>query len=95
MRRRFHFPPGEFPAAAPPRLSQWRVVQLHRIDLIIAIYGSLALSARLWLWQKVLRALTEAKRKRVYSLDKYQQLLAELLNLTARQPNQGARNALF
>ena len=95
MRKQFHFPPGEFLAAVPQRLSQWRVVQLHRIDLIVAIYGTLALSARQRLCYKALQALTEATRKRSYSLEKYQQLLSELLNLTAQQVRQGASNGLF
>jgi hypothetical protein len=70
-------------------------VQLHHIDFIVAIYGNLALSARQRLWYKALHALTEATRKRSYSLEKYQQRLSEILNLTAQQVRQGASNGLF
>jgi hypothetical protein len=68
---------------------------LHRIDLIVAIYGTLALSARQRLWYKALQALTEATRKRSYALEKYQQLLSEILNLNAQQVRQGASYSLF
>ena len=97
MRRRFHFPPGEFPDAVVLRLSQWRLVQLHRLDLILAIYGTVALLAKQRLLPKARRALTEAPRKRIYSLEKFQQPLSKLMNrlLIAQRVRQGASNDLF
>ena len=97
MRRRFRFPPGEFPDAVVLRLSQWRLVQLHRLDLILAIYGTVALLTKQRLWRKARRALTEAPRKRIYSLEKLQQPLSQLMNrlLIAQRVRQGAPNDLF
>jgi hypothetical protein len=97
MRRRFHFPPGEFPDAVALRLSQWRLVQLHRLDLILAIYGTVALLAKQRLLRQARRALTEAPRKRIYSLEKFQQPLSKLMNrlLLAQRVRQGASNDLF
>ena len=80
MRRRFHFPPGEFPDAVVLRLSQWRLVQLHRLDLVLAIYGTIALLAKQRLLPKARRALTEAPRERSYSLEKLQPPLSKLIN---------------
>src|ERR1039458_10140651 len=79
MRRRSHFPPGELPAAVVLRLSPWRVAQLHRIDLVLAIYGALALLAKQRLLAKVRPALTEAPRKRKYSLVTLQQPFAKVM----------------
>jgi hypothetical protein len=97
MRRRFHFPPGEFPDAVVLRLSQWRLVQVRRLDLILAIYGTVALLAKQRLWPKARRALTEAPRKRIYSLEKFRQPLSKLMNrlLIAQRVRQGASNDLF
>ena len=97
MRRRFHFPPGEFPDAVVLRLSLWRLVQLRRLDLTLAIYGTFALSAKQRLWPKARQALTEAPRKRIYSLEKFQQPLSQLMNrlLIAQRVRQGASNDLF
>ena len=97
MRRQFYFPPGEFPDAVVLRLSQWRLVQLHRLDLILAIYGTVALLANQRLLPKARRALTEAPRKRIYSLKKVQPPLSQLMNrlLIAQRVRQGASNDLF
>jgi hypothetical protein len=97
MRRRFHFPPGEFPDAVVLRLSQWRLVQLHRLDLVLAIYGTIALLAKQRLLPKARRALTEAPRKRIYSLEKFQQPLSQLMNrlLNAQRVRHGASNDSF
>ena len=97
MRRRFHFPPGEFPDAVVLRLSQWRLVQLHRLDLVLAIYGTIALLAKQRLLPKARRALTEAPRERSYSLEKLQPPLSKLMNrlLIVQQARQGASNGLF
>ncbi len=97
MRRRFHFPPGEFPDAAVWRLSQWRLVQLHRLNLVLAIYGTIALLTKQRLLPKARRALTEAPRKRTYTLEKLQTPLSKLMNrlLIAQQIRQGASNGLF
>jgi hypothetical protein len=80
MRRRWHFPPGEFPAAGAVRLSLWRLVHLRRLDLTLAIYGTSALAVKQRLWPKARQALTEAPRKRVYRLEKFQQPLSQLMN---------------
>ena len=97
MRRRWHFPPGEFPAAGAVRLSLWRLVHLRRLDLTLAIYGSLALAAKQRLWPKARQALPEAPRKRVYRLEKFQQPLSQLMHrlLSAQRVRQGAANDLF
>ena len=63
MRRRWHFPPGELPAAVVVRLSLWRLMHLRRLDLTLAIYGTLSLSAKQRLWPKARQALTEAPRR--------------------------------
>ena len=97
MRRRSLFPPGEFPAAVAARPSLWRIVHLRRLDLTLAIYGRFALSVKQRLWPKVRQALTEAPRKRVYHLEKFQRSVAEFMNplLIAQPAYQGASNDLF
>ena len=98
MRRRFLFPPGEFPAAAVSRLSLWRVVHLRRLDLTLAIYGTLTLWKKQRLWPKARNALTEGTRKRTYSLEKFKHPLSHLINrlLKLRPVRQGALlNDLF
>ena len=97
MRRPSHFPPGEFPAAAVPRLSLWRLVHLRRLDLTLAIYGRFALSVKQRLWPKARQALTEAPRKRVDCLGKFQQSVPELMHRLriAQHVRQGAPNDLF
>jgi len=72
-------------------------MHLRRLDLTLAIYGRFALSVKQRLWPKARQALTEAPRKRVYRLEKFQQSIAELMNrLRLPQPvNQGASNDLF
>lgn len=97
MRRRFLFPPGEFPAAAAVRLSLWRLVHLRRLDLTLAIYGRFALSVKQRLWPKARQALSEAPRQRVYRAEKFQPPLAQLMHhlLVAQRAHQGASNDLF
>jgi len=96
MRRRFLFPPGEFPAAAAARLSLWRLVHLRRLDLTLAIYGHFTLAAKQWLWPKARQALTEASRKRAYRAEKFQPRLSQLMNrIPAQQIRLGASNELF
>jgi len=96
MRRRFHFPPGEFPDAVVLRLSPWRLVQLHRLNLVLAIYGTLALLKKQRLLPKARRALTEAPRKRKYSLEELQPQLSKVMkHLLKQQVRQGASNDLF
>ena|SRR5208337_4155069 len=97
MKRRWLFPPGEFPAAVAERLSLWRLVHLRRLDLTLAIYGSLALSAKQRLWPKARQALTEAPRKRAYRAEKFQPPLSQLMNrlLMAQRVRSGASNDLF
>jgi len=97
MRRRSLFPPGEFSAAVAPRPSLWRLVHLRRLDLTLAIYGRFALAVKQRLWPKARQALTEAPRKRVHRLEKFQRSVAELMNrLRLTQPvHQGASNDLF
>jgi hypothetical protein len=95
--RRLLFPPGEFPAAVASRLSLWRLVQLRRLDLALAIYGTFPLSAKQQLWPKARQALTESPRKRIYAIEKFQHPLSQLMNclLNAQRVRQGASNALF
>jgi hypothetical protein len=97
MRRRWLFPPGEFPAPVAWRLSLWRLVHLRRLDLTLAIYGRLALSAKQRLWPKARQALTEAPRQRADRAAKLRQPLSQLMNrLRAPQPlRPGAPNDLF
>jgi hypothetical protein len=97
MRRRFHFPPGECPDAVAVRHSLWRLVHLRRLDLTLAIYGTLALAAKQRLWPKARQALTEAPRKRVYRLEKFQQPLSQLMNrlILAQRVRPGASHDLF
>lgn len=40
-------PPGACHGAAAPRGSLWREMHLHRVDVVIAVYGRIALPARL------------------------------------------------
>jgi hypothetical protein len=97
MRRRSLFPPGEFPAAVAERPSLWRLMHLRRLDLTLAIYGRFALAVKQRLWPKARQALTEAPRKRVYRLEKFQASITELMNrLRLAQPaHPGASNDLF
>jgi len=79
------------------RLSLWRVVHLRRLDLTLAIYGTLTLLDKQRLWPKARNALTEGPRKRTYSLEKFQHPLSHLMNclLNLRPVPQGALNDLF
>jgi hypothetical protein len=97
MRRRSHFPPGEFPAAVAARPSLWRLVHLRRLDLTLAIYGRFALALKQRLWPKARQALTEAPRKRVYRLEQFQHSASVLMKrlLMAQPDHQGASNDLF
>lgn len=97
MRRQLHFPPGEFPDAVVLRLSQWRLVRWHHLDLLLAIYGTVALWAKQRLLPKARRALLEAPRKRRYALEKMQPQIPKLMNslLAAQQVGPGASNGLF
>jgi len=97
MRRRSLFPPGEFPAAVALRFSLWRLVHLRRLDLTLAIYGRLALSAKQRLWPKARQALTESPRQRLYRRERLQPPLRELMHRLrfAQRPPQGAPNGLF
>jgi hypothetical protein len=97
MKRRFLFPPGEFPAAVVPRLSLWRLMHLRRLDLTLAIYGRFALSVKQRLWPKARQALTEAPRKRIYRLGKFQQSISEIMTRfhLAQTVRPGASDDLF
>jgi hypothetical protein len=96
MRRRWHFPPGEFPAAVAVRLSLWRLMHLRRLDLTLAIYGTLSLSAKQRRWPKARQALTEAPRKRLYRLGGFQPSLSQIMKrLKAKRLRYGASNDLF
>jgi hypothetical protein len=97
MRRRSLFPPGEFPAAVAERLSLWRLVHLRRLDLTLAIYGRFALAVKQRLWPKARQALTEAPRKRICRLGKFQQSIAEIMTRIhlAQAVRPGASNDLF
>jgi hypothetical protein len=89
MRRRFLFPPGEFPAAVVSRLSLWRVMHLRRLDLTLAIYGTFTLLEKQRLWPKARQALTEGPRKRIYSLHKFQYPLAHLMRRLLKLRHRG------
>ena len=97
MRRPWPFPPGEFPAAAVSRLSGWRVVQMRRLDLVLAIYTTAALAVRQQHWPQARQALTEAPRKRTYAREKFLRPLSQLLHRlrSAQKHRQGAPNDLF
>ena len=62
------------------RLSLWRVVHLRRLDLTLAIYGTLTLLHKQRLWPKARNALTEGARKRTYALEKFKHPLSHLIN---------------
>ena len=85
MRRPWRFPPGGFPAAVASRLSLWRVVHLRRLDLTLAIYGTLSLGEKQRLWPQARNALSEGPRKRIGTLEKFNyslsNLMSQLLNL--------------
>jgi hypothetical protein len=70
---------------------------LRRLDLTLAIYGTFTLWAKQQLWPKVRQALTEAPRKRIYALEKFEHPLSHLMNrlLNAERVRQGASNELF
>jgi hypothetical protein len=96
MRRRWHFPPGELPAAVVVRLSLWRLMHLRRLDLTLAIYGALSLSVKQRRWPKARQALTEAPRKRVYRLEKFLKPLSQIMKRLMSKPvRQGASSDLF
>ena len=97
MRRRWHFPPGEFPAAAAPRLSLWRIVHLRRLDLTLAVYGHASLTVKQRLWPKARQALTEAPRKRTYARESFQPRLGQLMDRLRATPHArlGGLNRLF
>jgi len=79
------------------RLSLWRVVHLRRLDLTIAIYGTLTLLDKQRLWPKARNALIEGVRKRTYALEKFKHPLSHLINrlLKVRPVRQGGLNDLF
>ena len=72
-------------------------MHLRRLDLTIAIYGTLTLMNKQRLWPKARNALTEGARKRTYSLEKFKHPLSHLMNrLLKLQPvRQGGLNDLF
>ena len=71
-------------------------MHLRRLDLTLAIYGTLSLSGKQRLWPKARQALTEAPRKRVYRLEKFQKPLSQIMKrLMAKRVRQGASNDLF
>jgi hypothetical protein len=55
-------------------------VQLRRLDLTLAIYGTLTLLDKQRLWPKARHALIEGARKRTYALEKFKQPLSHLIN---------------
>ena len=55
-------------------------MHLRRLDLTIAIYGTLTLKNKQRLWPKARHALTEGTRKRTYSLEKLKHPLSHLMN---------------
>lgn len=71
-------------------------MHLRRLDLTLAIYGTLSLSGKQRLWPKARQALTEAPRTRVYRLEKFQKPLVQIMKrLMAKRIRQGASNDLF
>jgi hypothetical protein len=72
-------------------------VHLRRLDLTIAIYGTLTLMNKQRLWPKARHALTEGTRKRTYALEKLKHPLSHLMNrlLKLRPVRQGGLNDLF
>ena len=55
-------------------------MHLRRLDLTIAIYGTLTLMNKQRLWPKARNALMEGTRKRTYSLEKLKHPLSHLMN---------------
>jgi hypothetical protein len=55
-------------------------VHLRRLDLTIAIYGTLTLMKKQRLWPKARQALTEGTRKRTYALEKLKHPLSRVMN---------------
>jgi hypothetical protein len=72
-------------------------VHLRRLDLILAIYGTLTLAAKQRLWPRARQALTEAPRQRLSSLERMQLPLSKLMNRLriAQRLHPGASNGLF
>jgi hypothetical protein len=71
-------------------------MHLRRLDLTLAIYGTLSLSMKQQLGPKARQALTEAPRKRPYRLEEFQPSLSQIMKrLEAKQLRQGASNDLF
>ena len=72
-------------------------MHLRRLDLTIAIYGTLTLMNKQRLWPKARNALTEGARKQTYSLEKFKHPLSHLMNrlLKLRPVRQGGLNDLF
>jgi hypothetical protein len=71
-------------------------MHLRRLDLTLAIYGTLSLSAKQRLWPKARQALSEAPRKRVYRLEKFRKSLSQIMKrLMAKRVRQGVSNDLF
>jgi hypothetical protein len=72
-------------------------VHLRRLDLTIAIYGTLTLTNKQRLWPKARNALMEGTRKRTYALETFKRPLSHLINrlLKVRPVRQGVLNDLF
>ena len=72
-------------------------MHLRRLDLTIAIYGTLTLTNKQRLWPKARNALMEGTRKRTYALEKFKRPLSHLINrlLKLRPVRQGVLNDLF
>ena len=72
-------------------------MHLRRLDLTIAIYGTLTLTNKQRLWPKARHALTEGARKRTYALEKFKHPLSHLINrlLKLRPVRKGVLNDLF
>ncbi len=73
------------------------MVHLRRLDLTLAIYGTLSLGDKQRRWPKARDALTEGPRKRTYALEKFKHSLSHLMNhlLNVRPVCPGASNDLF
>jgi hypothetical protein len=60
-------------------------MRLHRVDVVIAVYGRLELRARLARAPLVLRALTEGHRVRIGALEHLPRLTRDLPSVTIFQ----------
>lgn len=77
------FPRGVYPEFGTLPANRWRKIQLHRIDLVIAVYGGMPLTLSISKCARSGPAIQEGKRKRKNALHVISETFPTLINMDA------------